>query len=31
VAPLSMLTPASRAEGEAALAVEALLRDEYGM
>ena len=31
VAPLEMLTPASRAAGEAALAVEALLRDEYGM
>ena len=31
VAPLSMLTPASRAAGEAALAVEAVLRDEYGM
>ncbi len=31
VAPLEMLTPASRAAGEAALAVEALLRAEYGM
>jgi len=31
VAPLSMLTPASRAAGEAALAEQAVLRDEYGM
>ena len=31
VAPLEMLTPASRAAGEAALAEQALLRDEYGM
>jgi len=31
VAPLEMLTPASRAAGEAALAEQAVLRDEYGM
>jgi len=31
VAPLEMLTPASRAAGEAALVVEAVLRGEYGM
>jgi len=31
VAPLEMLTPESRAAGEAALAEQAVLRDEYGM
>jgi hypothetical protein len=31
VAPLEMLTPASRTAGEAALAVEAVLQAEYGM